>query len=288
MRPFVYLSPSSLDECLKVLGELKDKAKIIAGGTDLVVNMRAETVNPEYVVDIERLRELRFIRIDDGNLRIGAATKIAQIEGSELVRQKAFALYQAASQVGAVQTRNLGTIAGNLASAVPSADMAPPLIAMDAELVVMSSGGQRSLKVEDLFAGPKATVLKPDEVITEVVIPGTSLNDRTWFLKLGRRKALTLAIVNVAVRLRMAEAVVREARVALGAVAPVPMRSRSAEEWLVGRPANAENFRIAAEKAAADSKPITDFRAGAEYRRKMVKVLTKRALSACVGEGEMA
>lgn len=287
LKPFAYLAPSSVEESLKMLAEYSGRAKVIAGGTDLIVNIRAETVTPEVLVDIERLEELRFIRVDQGGLRIGAATKIAELERSELVREMAPALHQAAGQVGAVQTRNLATIAGNLASAVPSADMAPPLIALDAEVVVRSTAGSRTIKVESLFAGPKATVLKPDELITEIIIPAASCKDPSCFLKLGRRKALTLAIVNTAVRLRLGtEGNVEDVRIALGAVAPTPIRARSAEAWLLGRKANAENFDIAAEKAAQDSKPITDFRAGAEYRRKMVRVLTRRALSLASEAGE--
>ncbi|MGB9868024.1 MAG: FAD binding domain-containing protein [Bacillota bacterium] len=279
LKPFVYLAPGSVEECLELLAEHGGKAKVVAGGTDLVVNIRAETVTPEFLVDVERLDAIRFIKWDESGLRIGAATKIAELERSELVQKMAPALHQAAGQVGAVQTRNLATIAGNLASAVPSADMAPPLIALDAEVEVRSAGGSRRIKVESLFAGPKATVLKPEELITEVIIPAESCKDPSCFLKLGRRRALTLAIVNAAVRLRVGSAgKVEDVRIALGAVAPTPIRARSAEEWLLGRKATAENFDIAAEKAARDSKPITDFRAGADYRRKMVKVLTRRAL----------
>lgn len=279
LRPlpkFNYFSPSSLGETLKMLRDYKGKSRLLAGGTDVLVKMKKGAVSPDVVVDLSKISELSFIELAGGNLRIGGLTRLADIGESSLVREKAQALAEAIDVLASSQVRNRATIAGNLCNASPAADTAPPLLVLDASVKLQSPDGERIVPLAEFFLGPEQTVAKPEEVLTEVIIPlqeGTSA-----FIKLGRRKAFTLSITSVAAFARVKNGRFEEVRVALGAVAPTPMRARKVEEALKGKEANKENIEKAAESVKEECCPITDVRASAEYRTEMAYVLTKRVL----------
>ena len=279
LRPlskFNYFSPSSLGETLKMLRDYKGKSRLLAGGTDVLVKMKKGAVSPDVVVDLSKISELSFIELAGGNLRIGGLTRLADIGESSLVREKAQALAEAIDVLASSQVRNRATIAGNLCNASPAADTAPPLLVLDTSVKLQSPDGERIVPLAEFFLGPEQTVAKPEEVLTEVIIPlqeGTSA-----FIKLGRRKAFTLSITSVAAFARVNNGRFEEVRVALGAVAPTPMRARKVEEALKGKEANKENIEKAAESVKEECCPITDVRASAEYRTEMAYVLTKRVL----------
>ncbi len=279
LRPlpkFNYFSPSSLGETFKILRDYKGKSRLLAGGTDLLVKMKKGAVSPDVVVDLSKIPELSFIELAGGNLCIGGLTRLADIGESFLVREKAPALAEAIDVLASSQVRNRATIAGNLCNASPAADTAPPLLALDASVKLRSPDGERIVPLAEFFLGPEQTVAKPDEVLTEVIIPlqeGSSA-----FIKLGRRKAFTLSVTSVAAFTRVKDGRFEEVRVALGAVSPTPMRARKVEEALKGKEVNEENIEKAAEAVKEECCPITDVRASAEYRTEMSYVLTKRVL----------
>ena len=273
-RPSEYVRPETIEETVSILGENPDKAMVIAGGTDLLVTKPTDT---EILVDISRL-PLSYI--ENGEyLRIGATTNFNTILGSEhLQRGPLRIIADAAKEIGHLNLRHLATIGGNLCNAVPSADAAIPLIALDAEAVISGVEGERKVKLEDFFTSVRETVLRSYEILKEIVVPPQPPRTGASFQKIGRTN-VDIAVVNVSVRLTLGEdGDCEDARVVLGAVAPTPIRARKAEETLVGRKPSEEIFVKAAEVAASESRPISDVRAGAEYRREMCGVLVRRAL----------
>lgn len=292
MKDVLYFAPTELTETLKLLAEYGEKATVLAGGTDLVPRMNYYEFKPEILVYIGNLG-LDYIEQSDSTLVIGAATPTAKIAASPLVAEKAAALAEAARLSACPAVRSAGTIGGNLANASPAADLATPLIALGATVVLVSAKGEREVAVEDFFKGPGQTILQPGDLLKEVRIPVRK--GKSVFLKLGRRKAMTLSVVNVAVYMEMEQGQkCAEARVALGAMAPTPLRCKKAEGLLRGcvLPMTAleggeflDKARIekAAEVAIEESSPIDDQRATAWYRRKAGKVLVARALAAAAG-----
>ena len=280
MKDGMYFAPTTIDELLKLLSEYGEGAVILAGGTDLVPRINYYELKPEVFLYIGGL-SLDYLKEEDGKLVIGAATPTAKLAGNALVAQKAGALAEGAIQSGSVATRNAGTIGGNLANASPAADLATPLLIMDAVLNLTGAGGERTVAIGDFFTGPGETVLKPDELIKEIIIP--PYKGRTAFLKLGRRKAMTLSVVNAAVRLDMAEKKCTEARIAMGAMAPTPIRCLKAEEMINGKTLDETLISKCAAEAVAESNPIDDQRATAWYRRKAGATLVARALRKAAG-----
>jgi carbon-monoxide dehydrogenase medium subunit len=255
-------------------------ARVLAGGTDLLVELGAATEGPLVLVDISRVPGLRGIERTSMGLRIGALTTHAELARSDLLRELCPALGDAARAVGAVQTRNLGTLAGNLVSAVPSMDTGPVLLALDASVALASVRGERTLDLAEFFTGPRSTALAPDELLLNVLVPAASLGKPVSFMKFGLRRGQALALVNAAAGFRIDPADNRllEPRIALGAVAPTVIRAREAERYLSGRIYSSTLIEEAARIAAGEAKPISDFRASAAYRRQIVAVLTRRAL----------
>lgn len=277
LNTFEYLKPTSLGEALSVLDGLKEKkTQIMAGGTDLIPAMRSGAKNVDHVVDLASAG-LDYVVFDQNQARIGAMVTFATLCTDPEVRLKLQAIAEGAQCVGAVQTRNLATLGGNLCSAVPSADGTPAVLALGASFRLQSKGNERLVPSEQFFLGPRRTVLQPGEMLTEIIIP---LRDEftASFLRQGRRKALTLSIVNVAAGLATDGQNVSEARIVLGAVAPVPLRANKAEQFLLGKKAAPELFAEAAAIAATEISPISDLRASADYRRKISMVLVRRAL----------
>lgn len=284
MKTFTFVSANNLDEATQLLATHGSDARLIAGGTDLVVQMKAGKINPRFVIDLHRLAELKAIQEDPDGLLIGALMTHAEIARSAVVQQRYTALSEASSQVGGPQVRNRATIGGNICNAVPSADTAPPLLVFDASATVVGPHGvTRSIDLEHFFAGPSRSVLQPGEVLRDLFLPQPPQNSASAYLKLGRRKAMEIALVGVAVRVSVrAGGEFGDVRIALGAVAPTPIRVREAEAFLSGREINPENLQKAAQIAAENARPITDLRASAEYRRDMVAVLTARAFKAAL------
>ena len=280
MKDTLYFAQTDVRKTLKLLGQFGRKATILAGGTDLVPKINYYELKPDVLVYIGELG-LEYIKEKGGKLLFGAATSMAQIAINKLVGRKATALAEAARQAGTAAVRTAATIGGNLANASPAADLAIPLLAMDAELLLKSARGKRVVALKDFFKGPGQTVLKPGELITEVSVP--MRKGKTVFLKLGRRKAMTLAVVNVAVRLDMAGKKCKEARIAIGSVAPTPLRCTKAEGLLKGKTIDKALIAQCATEAMAASRPVDDQRATAWYRKQAGTVLVARALAQAAG-----
>jgi len=281
MKAFGYVSAKDVRHAVALLGEHGAKAKILAGGTDLLVELKHAVHNPEIIVDVSRLRELKDIAIVDDGLHIGALATHADIMSSPVIRAMFPALVEAAHSIGAVQTRNLGTLGGNLVTCVPSMDSGPALIALEASVTVAGPAGQRRMPLADLFVGPRKTSLKPAELLIDIVIPKENLGKPAAFEKFGLRKGQALALVNAAASFWVDRdnSVFVAPRIALGAVAPTVIRAPKAEAYLDGRKISAEVMAEAGRIAATEAKPISDFRASADYRRDLVAVLVKRALA---------
>ena len=276
MRPFQYLAPQGLDEALALLTQ--NGAVPLAGGTDLFLEMERRQTQPEAVVDLKRIPGMDGIEPTDRGLRIGALTLMETLSASFLIRDGYPALGEAARVVGSTQTRNRATIGGNLANASPAADTATPLMALGAVVEATGADGTRELAVDQLFRGPGKTTLRDGELLTAVLIPAMPALSGSSFQRCVRT-AMDIAVVNCAAFLELDEdGVVVNARIALGAVGPTPLRAASAENCLKGQRFNARVAEEAAECAAADARPIDDVRAGADYRREMVRVLTRRAI----------
>ena len=280
MKDVLYFAPTDVGEAVKLLAQYGDKATILAGGTDLVPKINYYELKPDVLLYIGGLG-LDYIKEAGGKLVLGATTPTAKIAASNLIAQKAPALAEAARLTGSPAIRTAATLGGNLANASPAADLAAPLLAMDAELLLQSAAGQRTVALQDFFTGPGHTALQPGELIVEVAFPLPK--GRTAFLKLGRRKAMTLSVVNVAVHLQMEGSLCRQARIALGAMAPTPLRCRQAEALLQGHNLDQTLITQAANAAIAESKPIDDQRATAWYRQQAGKALVARALAQAAG-----
>jgi carbon-monoxide dehydrogenase medium subunit len=288
LKHFEYVPARSLDEAVTLLSQYAPDALPIAGGTDLVVRLKQNLAHPKVLVDIAGIPALKGIELQDQGLRIGALTTHYEIARSSLVRRFAPALAEASESVGVIQTRNLGTLGGNLVSCVPSNDTAPPLLVLGAQVILCGKEGQRRMPIEDFFVAPRCSAARNDEILAEIFIPAPNLGKPCGFEKFGRRKALTLALVNAAACLdfEQAKKTIITVRIALGAVAPTPIRAHKAENFLTGKQVQESVLKEASLIAAEETKPIGDFRASAQYRRTLTAVLTRRVLErALAGQG---
>jgi carbon-monoxide dehydrogenase medium subunit len=268
---------------VRILADLGKTARPLAGGTDLLVRMKRGTFTPAALVNLKRIPALDAIaREPEGGVRIGALAPISAIQSSMLVRSTHPVLAQAASLVGSPSIRNLATLGGNIGRASPASDMAPALIVLAAVVAAEGLSGTRELGLEELFAGPGTTRLAPGEVITSFLLPEMMPHAGAAYLRLGRREGMECALVGAAAFLALSSRAdsVREARVALASVAPVPLRAKKAEEVLRSGPLSDARMREAARAAAEESSPLTDMRASGAYRKAMVRVMTYRALRA--------
>ncbi len=291
MIKFEYLRPTSLEEAISLVAKYGDKAKVCAGGTDLIVKMRQKVLKPSHVVNIGSLAGLDYISYDNSKgLRIGALTTIRSIEKSSELREKGYGmLCHAASQMASGPVRNVATVGGNLCNAAPSADMAPGLIALSGKARIVGSGGERIIPLEDFFTGPGFTVLDADELLVEIQIPPLSspCSGGAYF-KHSIRGTVDLAIVGVAASLTLDSTgnLCEDARIVLGAVAPTPLRVHKAEDVLKGKNLKDDLIDEAARVASEEAHPISDVRSSAEYRSKMVAVFTRKALKAALEEAK--
>jgi CO/xanthine dehydrogenase FAD-binding subunit len=283
MKAFGYVSAKDVAHAVALLGEHGAKAKILAGGTDLLVELKHAVHNPEIIVDVSRLAELKEIVIADDGLHIGALATHTDIMNAPIISGMFPALVEAAHSIGAVQTRNLGTLGGNLITCVPSVDSGPALIALDAVVTVASAEGERRMPLAELFVGPRKTSLKPGDLLIDIIIPKDNLDKPAAFEKFGLRKGQALALVNVGASFWVGDkSVFKAPRIALGAVAPTVIRAPKAEAYLAGRTISVEAMAEVGRIAATEAKPISDFRASADYRRDLVAVLVKRALASAL------
>jgi aerobic carbon-monoxide dehydrogenase medium subunit len=277
--PFTYLEPSSLDEALALLAQHGDDAKVIAGGTGLVNLMKQRLVRPSFVIGLRALKPLAGTT-ENGELRIGALVTLGTLEASAPVRRKAPLLAEVCGHVATVRIRSMATLGGAMAHADPNLDTPPALIAMDGQIVARSQRGQRTIPADRFFTGYYQTVLEPDEIVTEIVIPEQPAGSGTAFLKFLPATQDDYATVSVAARIALdGNGIVAEARLALGAAATVPVRARAVEAALSGKAANEARFREAASLVLDAIDPIADFRGSAEYKRKMAVVHVRRALA---------
>jgi carbon-monoxide dehydrogenase medium subunit len=276
---FQYLEAHSTGEVLTWLAEYGTRAKILAGGTDLLVRMKTGQMKPEYVIYIKKVAGLDYIQADEAGLRIGAATSLMDVEGHAAVKTGYSALYEAIRSMAATAIRNMGTIAGNLVNASPAADTAPPLLVYDAVLQLELQDGVRWVPVDEFFLGPGKTCLAPEELLTEISIPPQDPGNGSSFLKLGR-VAIDIAKINVAVSLQRSGRDCTSCRIAFGSVAPRPIRIQEAEAVLTGKRMSNELVEAAAQAGAAAIKPISDNRSTREYRLKVSRVILGEALRA--------
>jgi carbon-monoxide dehydrogenase medium subunit len=282
MRPFEYLRPGTEIECFALLDEWGPEAEVLSGGTDLLMALKAGSKHPAWIVDIKSQPVgAPGIRAADGAIRIGARTTMAAVAG-DLARTMP-ALAEAARIVGSPSIRRRATIGGNIAQASPSAEVVPALVALDAALELRSAAGTRLVPVSAFATGPHRTVRRPTELLHEIVVPRPGAGRGAAYLRFTPRRAIDIAIVNVAVSLRVSpDGTYTDSRIALGAVAPTVIRSPAAEAALDGQRASDTVLRRVSELAAADARPIDDVRGSAAYRRGLVAVLVRRAIAIAV------
>lgn len=283
IKEFAYHSPQTLSEALKLLEDFGDTAKPVLGGTDLVPKMKAHVVTPQHVIALKQLKELQVLSYDEKDgLTVGAAVTLYDLEKFPAVKQHYPALYEGVHSIASTQIRNLGTLAGNACNAVPSADSCPALLVLDAVATIESASGSRTVPMSDFFTGVCKTVVQPNEIVTKITIPAPAAGSRSIYYAHTIRRALDLAMVGSAANVTLENGVCSDIRIALGAVAATPRRAYHAEELLKGKALTDELIEEAAVCASLqDCAPITDMRATAEYRRELVKVLTRRALRHC-------
>ena len=277
-----YLLPSSVDEVLHILAEQREKARLVAGATDLILELeRGVRKGIDTLIDVTRLTGLDGITLDEDEvLHLGPLVTHNAAAGSKLVRERAYPLARACWEVGAAQIRNRGTIAGNLITASPANDTITPLMALGAWLILKSVRGERKVMLQDFYTGVRRTVLQPDEMLVDIAFPAIQPNQRGTFVKLGLRRAQAISVVNVAMLLTLDRTQVTSASITLGSVAPTIIHASAAEEYLVGKKLSERTIGRAAELTAEAARPIDDLRGSAAYRRAMVRVLTGRGLSA--------
>ncbi len=277
MRTFEYLKPATVTETVEILDQYGPRARIIAGGTDLMIQWKKKLVSPDYMVSLRNVAELNFIDFGEG-LTIGSATRHRTLELSQEIQRRYPIIHDAVSQLGSVQVRNSATIGGNLCNAAPSADTAPPMLVLDAQAVIKSAHGERIVPIAQFFKGPGKTALAPGEILTQLRISPPLPRTGMAYWKHTRRKAMDLPILGVAMLLAFEEDMTTcaKARIGLGVAAPTPMRASKAEAYLEGKSITQETLDKAGEIAAQEASPRTTIRGSEWYRRDMLKVLVKR------------
>lgn len=272
--------PTSLQEASRLIKENGPGGRFLAGGTDLVIAMKEKGLLPKYIVDLKRVPGLVGIRENnDDSITIGALTTMYAIETSPVIRRKYPFLAQSAAEVGSIQIRNRATVGGNMANATPSADVAPALIALNATAKIAGASSQKTVLLEEFFRGPGLTIMDADEILTEITIPKTAPQLVGEYIKFSPRDMMDLAYVGIAVAYNLgSDKKCNGVRIVLGAVAPTPLRAKTSEALLEGKLLTEELAAKVGDAAARESKPISDVRSSAHYRRAMVGVMTKRAI----------
>jgi CO/xanthine dehydrogenase FAD-binding subunit len=277
---FDYYAPEGIEDACRLLMELGGGAVVMAGGTDILLKIRRGLLKAKAVVDLQKIKGMNRISFEEGEgLTIGAMARLADVEIHPVIKDKYPAVADAARATANVQIRNMGTVAGNLCNAAPSAENAPVLIAMGAKVTLTAVKGQRELPLEEFFKGPGLTAIDEGEVLTSIHVPIPPAGSGASYKHISPRSKVDISAVGVGVMLTMNGDICEEAKIALGAVAPIPMRAIKAENVIKGGRISSDLLEKAGLEASGECAPITDVRATAEYRRKMVAVLTIRALN---------
>ena len=276
---FQYHQPESLKEAVNLLGEYGPSAALLAGGTALLIDIRNGEVSPDHLISLWGIPDLDTIRLN-GDLKIGAIATITELAQVLTEQRPLQALREAALLLGGRQIQNMATVAGNICKASPGADMVPPLLCLDAELGLFGPEGERAVPLDGFLTGPDQTAIRPGEILKEINVPAIPPRTGTAFLKIMRRRAIDCSIVASAARVTLANdgKTCLEARIAVGAAAPIPFRAKEAESLLAGREITPRLAQQAAQQARQSSTPISDVRASADYRRVLVESLVERAL----------
>lgn len=287
MKDFEYTAPQTLREAVKLLAEKGENARALAGGTDLIVQMRARRFQPDRVVDIKKISELNELTFSPRKgLRIGAAVPCYLIYDDAEITERFPGIIDAAMIIGGIQIQGRATLGGNLCNASPSADSIPILIAYGATAEIQGPDGKRKVPVEDFCTAPGRSVLQPGEILVCLQMPQTKNNSGAHYLRFIPRNEMDIAVVGVGAYVELGgrgkKQTFKTVRIALAAVGPTPIFAREAGAGLEGQPVNEESILVAAEAAKAAASPISDMRGPAEYRTHLVGVLTKRALIGAV------
>ncbi|MCO5385093.1 xanthine dehydrogenase family protein subunit M [Desulfosporosinus sp.] len=284
---FDYYAPDSLAETCEALERFGAKAKVLSGGSDIIAKMKSGLLSPEVLISLKKLEDLKKIDYVSGKgVVIGALSTHNDLVNSKILNDKYLSVSEAAHNMASNQIRNIGTVGGNLCNAVPSADLPPILIALGATIKLVGTKGERVMLLEDLFTGPMKTVIAENEILTEIVIPDQSSTGSNY-IKFGLRRSGALAVVGIAVAVTVNGGTITEAKIAIGAAAPTPIRAREAEKFLQGKTISDDLLAEAGVIASGESKPISDIRGSAEYRRDLIRVLTRRALHKAINEGHV-
>ena len=279
MRSFEFYEPTTLAEASRLFAA--EHTQLLAGGTDLVIGMKAYTETPQSVISLQKIPGLAGITTEaDNSISIGAMTKVREVELSADIQQHHTALAEGAAEIGSIQIRNLATIGGNIAHASPAADTVAGLLVADAQVDIAGANGERSVPINALFTGPGHTVLTPGEIITRFRLPNPASGSH--YIKHKIREVMDLAFIGVAAAVNMDNGTITDARIGLAAVAPTPLRATEAENLLNGNAPTTELLAQAGEAAAAATTPISDLRCSAEHRKEMVDVLTRRTLQRAI------
>jgi carbon-monoxide dehydrogenase medium subunit len=280
MNVLDFTAPATLEEALRIKQQRGADARVIAGGTDLILRMRDRVLSPALLIDLRRT-SLDAISLTSDEMRLGAYVDMSQVLASADIERMFPALPSACREFAGPPIRNRSTLGGNIVNASPAADLVPPLIAYDASIVLSCAGGDRVLPLAEFFVGPGQSVIEPEEILTEIRLPVMPSITAATFIKLGQRRSMAISQVNLATRLTLDEsATVSDARIVLGAVAPTPIRAPAAEGILTGKQLSDELLEQAAGQAGQEISAIADVRASQAYREQMVEVLVRRALRA--------
>lgn len=257
----------------------KSGGQILAGGTDMIPRMRKGVGGQTSLINISGVSDLHFIQQTETELQIGALVTHSELKESPAIQKLFPALEKAAASVGSLQTRNRGTLGGNIANASPAADTVTALVALNAKLILECASGVRRVAISDFFRGPGKTGLKPNEIISTVVLPIPSENSRSSFLKLGKRKAMAISVINTAINMELTSSkIIKSVQVAVGSVAPTVVRCPSVENFLIGKSACEKTFKHAATFVLNDIAPIDDVRASRDYRKDVAVSLVYQVL----------
>ena len=279
LKEFEYLEPGTIDEASRISTSYGNKAKVLAGGLSLVDCMKRRVIEPECVLNIQRVPGLNYVRGDGKKgLKIGALASLRDVELYPAIEKDYLLLYEAVHQIASVQVKTMGTLVGNLCVGTPASDIAPALLVLGAKLEITSFAAKRVIPIEGFFIGVNRTVLQPGELVTAVSVPGPTAGTGGAFLKIARAAA-DLAKVNVAVVVTVKDGKCTNARIALGSVAPTTIRAKKAESILKGQKLEMKAIQAAAQAAADEIRPITDVRSTAEYRKEITRVLVTRAIA---------
>lgn len=279
LTDIVFHDAATLEEAGSLMTQFAPNARLLAGGTDLLVDLKTGRAKYGHVVALTGIPSLRGITADTNGLRIGALVTPNELAAHPVVKERFTPILDATSKLAAQQIRNMATVGGNIAGAIPSADLPPILIVMGASVIIWSPRGERTVPVESVFVGPRKTSLAPDDILTAIYVPTPPSRFGAAFSRFAQRRANACAIAGVAASLRLAEnGSIADARIALSAVAPTPILVPGITELLAGQPASNETFMKAASAAAEAAVPISDVRGTAGFRAQIVSVLARRAL----------